>query len=115
VAVIAVSTWGLFRESLDLALDAVPISVDTAEVERYLSKVPGIAAVHDLHVWAMSTTEPALTVHLIKPDGRLDDELLAGVASELRARFGIEHVTIQLERGADHGCNLAPLPESPST
>lgn len=108
VAVIAAATWGLFRESLDLALDAVPAGIDPAAVESYLAGLPGVAAVHDLHVWGMSTTEAALTVHLIKPDGRLDDGLLARMAEELHAKFGIAHVTIQLEQGAEHDCDLGP-------
>jgi cobalt-zinc-cadmium efflux system protein len=106
VAVIVVGTWGLFREALDLALDAVPAGIDPAAVEAYLAGLPGIAAVHDLHVWGMSTTEAALTVHLVKPDGRLDDGLLACVAADLRAKFGIAHATIQLEQAADHACGL---------
>jgi cobalt-zinc-cadmium efflux system protein len=108
VAVIAAGTWGLFRESLDLALDAVPAGIDPAAVESYLAGLPGIAAVHHLHVWGVSTTETALTVHLVKPDGRLDDSLLARVTEELRERFGIAHVTIQLEQGAAPAINLAP-------
>lgn len=108
VVVVAVGTWGLFRESLDLALDAVPEGIDPAAVEAYLAGLPGIAAVHHLHVWGMSTTEAALTVHLVKPDGRLDDALLARVAGELHTRFGIEHATIQLEQGTKLTLELTP-------
>lgn len=107
VAVIAVGTWGLLHESADLALDAVPAGIDPAALEVYLAGLPGIVAVHDLHVWGLSTTHAALTVHLVKPDGRLDDALLARIAEELHERFGIEHVAIQLEQGAAHGCALA--------
>jgi len=107
VAVIVAGTWGLFREALDLALDAVPAGIDPAAVEAYLAGLPGVAAVHDLHVWGMSTTEAALTVHLVKPDGRLDDGLLACVADDLREKFGIAHATIQLEQAADHACRLS--------
>ncbi len=107
-AAIAVGTWGLFREALDLALDAVPAGIDPAAVEAFLAGLPGVAAVHDLHVWAMSTTETALTAHLVKPDGRLDDDLLARAAAGLRERFGIAHITIQLEQGAAHDCSLEP-------
>lgn len=106
VVVIVAGTWGLFREALDLALDAVPPGIDPAAVEAYLAGLPGIVAVHDLHVWAMSTTEAALTVHLVKPDGRLDDGLLGCVTEDLRAKFGIAHATIQLEQAADHACGL---------
>ncbi|MFO0874194.1 MAG: cation diffusion facilitator family transporter [Phycisphaerales bacterium] len=110
VAVISIATWGLFRESLNLALDSVPAGIDVAAVESYLTGLPGISAVHDLHVWGMSTTEVALTVHLIKPDGRLDDDLLAQVTDELYHRFRIVHVTIQLEQGAEHACSLHVQP-----
>ncbi len=106
VAVIAVATWGLLRESVDLALDAVPAGIDPPAVAEYLAGLPGIAAVHDLHVWGMSTTESALTVHLVKPDGCLDDSLLSQITDELHERFGIAHATIQLEQGADHDCRL---------
>lgn len=106
VGVIAIGTWGLLRESVDLSLDAVPAGIDPAAVEAYLAGLPGISAVHDLHVWGLSTTHAALTVHLIKPDGRLDDGLLARVAEELRVRFDIAHVTIQLEQEVDHGCSV---------
>ncbi|MBO0699036.1 MAG: cation transporter [Zavarzinella sp.] len=106
VVVIVAGTWALFREALDLALDAVPAGIDPAAVEAYLAGLPGIVAVHDLHVWAMSTTEAALTVHLVKPDGRLDDGLLCCVTEDLRAKFGIAHATIQLEQAADHACGL---------
>ncbi|HZZ80629.1 MAG TPA: cation diffusion facilitator family transporter [Gemmataceae bacterium] len=108
VTVIAIGTWGLLRESVDLSLDAVPVGIDMLAVEAYLAGLPGIAAVHDLHVWGLSTTHAALTAHLVKPDGRLDDGLLERVAAELRERFGIAHATIQLEQGAKHVCDLVP-------
>lgn len=97
--VIAGGTWGLLRESLDLALDAVPSGIDPAEVEAHLAALPGIAEVHHLHIWGVSTTEIALTVHLVKPDGKLDDALLERITAELHDRFHIEHATIQLEQG----------------
>lgn len=106
VAVIAVGTWGLLRESLDLALDAVPAGIDLESVESYLASLPGVVAVHDLHVWGLSSTNSALTAHLVKPDGHLDDALLEGAAEGLRQRFGIAHATLQLEQGADHSCDL---------
>jgi cobalt-zinc-cadmium efflux system protein len=107
--IIIVGAWGLLRESLNLALDAVPEGIHPAEVEAYLASIPGIAAVHDLHIWGMSTTDVALTVHLVKPDARMDDALLACIARELQNRFGIEHTTVQLEVGdADHPCGQAP-------
>jgi cobalt-zinc-cadmium efflux system protein len=107
VAVIVYGTWSLFRESLDLMLDAVPENIDAAAVHHFLEKTPGITALHDLHIWATSTTETALTVHLVKADGSLDDALLGDLAAELKSRFGIQHVTIQLEHGdAAHPCPL---------
>lgn len=107
VVAIVYGTWGLFRESLDLMLDAVPEGIDTAQVRRFLEQTPGIVALHDLHIWATSTTEVALTVHLVKPDGRLDDALLNHLAEELKDRFGIHHVSIQLEHGdTAHPCPL---------
>jgi len=107
--VIAGGTWGLLRESLDLALDAVPAGIDPAEVESYLASLPGIASVHHLHIWGMSTTEIALTVHLTKPDGHLDDALLQRITTELHDRFDIAHATIQLERGTRESVALVAL------
>jgi cobalt-zinc-cadmium efflux system protein len=106
VVVIAIGTWGLLRESADLALDAVPANIDPAAVEAYLASLPGITAVHDLHVWGLSTTHTAMTAHLVKPDGLLDDTLLARITKEMHDRFGIEHVTVQLEQCAEHACPL---------
>jgi cobalt-zinc-cadmium efflux system protein len=104
-AVIVWGTWDLLRESVNLALQGVPKDVDLDAVERYLRTLPGIAKVHDLHIWAMSTTEIALTAHLVKPDGQLDDPLIDQIQHELHDRFGIEHMTVQLECGAcDRTC-----------
>jgi cobalt-zinc-cadmium efflux system protein len=97
-AMILLSTWGLLRESLDMALHAVPAGIDTQKIEHYLAGLPGIDAVHDLHVWAMSTTQTALTAHLVKPDPSRDDAMIARIQNELHDRFGIEHITIQWER-----------------
>src|SRR5437868_8654299 len=91
-AVIIWGTWDLLRESTNLALQAVPRNIQTEKVERYLEQLPGVAKVHDLHIWAMSTTETALTVHLVKPDGNIDDELLARVCDDLHRNFQIGHV-----------------------
>ncbi len=108
-AIIVWGTWGLLRDATNLALDAVPSGIDTAAVRSYLEKLPEVVAVHDLHIWALSTTQTALTVHLVKPDAEIDDGLLARVYDELRENFGIAHATIQLERGdAAHPCLLAP-------
>ena len=105
--VIVWGTWSLLKESLRLALDAVPEGIDLPSIEQYLESLPGVTAVHDLHVWAMSTTETALTAHLVKPDARVDDALLARLARELHDRFGIEHTTIQLEC-VEGNCDQAP-------
>ena len=105
--VIVWSTWGLLRESLALAMDAVPAGIDSQAVEMYLAGLPGVAAVHDLHIWGMSTTEAALTAHLVMPEPPSDDKLLGDVCRELRHRFAIGHVTIQIEHG-DIACHQAP-------
>src|SRR5439155_4020275 len=89
--VIVWGTWSLMRESLDLALHAVPSGVDPAAVGAYLGALPGVVEVHDLHIWAMSTTETALTAHLVRPDGVLDDGLLSEACHELSHRFAIQH------------------------
>jgi cobalt-zinc-cadmium efflux system protein len=108
-AVILVGTWGLLRESVDLAMDAVPAGIDPAAVLAYLQAAPGVAEVHDLHVWAISTTETALTAHLVRPAAGLDDAFLTTVQEALRDRFGIGHVTLQIEAGDPaHPCRLAP-------
>ncbi len=107
-AVIVWGTWGLLRDSTNLALDAVPGAIDIAAVRSYLSALPGVTAEHDLHIWALSTTQTALTVHLVKPDTVPDDALLAQACEDLRERFGIAHATIQLECGdTAHPCVFA--------
>ncbi|MGN6628192.1 MAG: cation diffusion facilitator family transporter [Tepidisphaeraceae bacterium] len=109
-AVITYGTWGLLVESLNLAVDGVPRGIDPEKVTHYLQALPGVEAVHDLHIWGMSTTEAALTVHLVKPDATLDDALLARIRRDLHDRFAIEHTTIQFELGDDaHPCKQAPM------
>ncbi len=105
VAVIAIGTWGLFRDSLNLSLDAVPASIDRQEVLEYLSALPDVVSVHDLHIWPLSTTSVALTAHLVKPAAQVDDAALHEIAQTLKDRFGIDHSTIQIEHGED-GCGL---------
>lgn len=97
VAIIAVGTWGLLKDSVKMALLAVPDGIDEGEVRRALETMPGVATVHDLHIWPMSTTETALTAHLAMPGGHPGDHFLHDVAVTLHDRFGIEHATIQIE------------------
>lgn len=97
--VILFGTLGLFRDSFNMTMDAVPVGLDIGRVQEYLTGLPGVVEVHDLHIWAMSSTEIALTAHLIKPDHTNDDELIEEVAGRLGSEFGINHVTIQWERG----------------
>jgi cobalt-zinc-cadmium efflux system protein len=99
VAIIAVSGWGLLRDSVDMALDAVPPGVDEQAVGDYLRALPGTAQLHHLHIWALSTTETALTAHLVRPGLPLDDGFLVRVADELKQKFGIAHATLQVEQG----------------
>ena len=107
--IIVIGTWGLLRDSVSLALDAVPTGIDIEEVRGYLASVKGVAEVHDLHVWGMSTTETALTAHLVIPAGYPGDALRNEICAELREHFSIDHATIQIELG-DSGqtCDLAP-------
>ncbi|MDQ2801733.1 MAG: cation transporter, partial [Pseudomonadota bacterium] len=107
--IIVGSTWGLLRESVSLSLDAVPPGIDPVEVEAYLGALPGVTEVHDLHVWALSTTESALTVHLVRSDAHDDEALLRCIPEEVRARFGIGHATVQLETPESAtACDLRP-------
>ena len=96
-AVIVAGTWGLFRESLDLALDAVPRGVEPEAIEAALAALPGVQEVHDLHVWGASTSEISLTTHLVTVDGTDHDRLLADAEAVLRERFRVAHSTIQIE------------------
>lgn len=107
VVIIFVSTWGLLKDSFNLALDGVPRHIDTETVRNYLAHVPGISEVHDLHIWGMSTSEVALTAHLVKQSAENDDALISEMRKELRRRFGIGHITIQWERGEDLHCEGA--------
>jgi len=108
-AIIVVGTWNLLRESLRLAMDAVPEGIDLQGVQAALAALPGVTAVHDLHIWAMSTTETALTAHLVVPDQNINDDTMAQICRDLHDRFGIEHTTIQVERGDGAAeCGQAP-------
>ncbi len=105
-AVVLASGWGLARDSVNLALDGVPKGIELAEVKDYLSQLDGVTEVHDLHIWAMSTNETALTAHLVRPGG-YEDSFLHGVCEQLSHRFNIQHATLQIEAGSDV-CKLAP-------
>jgi cobalt-zinc-cadmium efflux system protein len=107
--VILWSTWGLFRESINLALHAVPSNIDVGAVRDYLAELPGVTNVHDLHVWAMSTTESALTAHLLMPGGHPGDVFLHNISHGLESNFHIHHATLQIEIGTDASlCRLSP-------
>lgn len=97
VAVIAWGTWGLAKDSITLGLHAVPGNIDEAEVRSHLASYEGVESVHDLHIWPMSTTETALTAHLVIPGGHPGDAFIGALAHELEHRFGIGHVTVQIE------------------
>jgi cobalt-zinc-cadmium efflux system protein len=108
VGLIVWGTWSLLRDSLAMSVSAVPAAIDPQAVRRYLESRPGVAAVHDLHIWPMSTTETALTAHLVLPSGHPGDEFLMQATTELRHRFGIGHTTLQIEVSAETACQLAP-------
>ena len=97
-AVIVVGTWSLFRQSLHLLFDGVPDEVDLHAVQALLEGLPGVARVHDLHIWAMGTSEIAMTAHLVMPEGHADDAFLQRATEQLHDRFEIEHVTLQVVR-----------------
>ncbi len=97
VVVILRGTWGLLTESLAMALDAVPRGIDTGAVAAWLGEQPGVAAVHDLHIWPMGTSTTALTAHLVMPGGHPGDAALAGLVDGLEDRFGIGHATLQVD------------------
>jgi cobalt-zinc-cadmium efflux system protein len=106
-AVIVAGTWSLLRDSLSMTLQGVPPGIDLPAVRDFLEKCPGVCAIHDLHVWPMSTTETALTCHMVILDGHPGDEALHKISDELKHRFGIPHATIQVEVTDDANCALA--------
>lgn len=106
-AIIFWSSWSLMREAIAMSLDAVPAGIDAAEVERALAAMPGVAAVHDLHIWPMSTTDTVMTAHLVMPSGHPGDGFLAEAQHVMHARFGIGHATLQIEIGSDVECGLS--------
>ena len=107
VAVITWGTWRLLKESVAMAMDAAPLQVDPGAVRDYLTSRAGVTSVHDLHIWPMSTTETALTAHLVMPQGHPGDAFMLDIARELRVHHGIGHATIQVERDGA-ACPLAP-------
>ena len=106
VVVIAASTWGLLRDSVNMSLQAAPPGFDPDEIGGFLRGQDGVEEIHDLHVWPMSTTETALTVHLLVPGGYPGDAYTARVAASLKDRFGIDHATIQIETDPATPCDL---------
>ena len=106
--VIVLGTWGLFRDSADMAMDAAPRTIDVEKVRRWLADQPGVEDVHDLHIWAISTTETALTAHLLRPANTDADAFLHATCAGLASHFGIGHSTLQVETDAAHACRLAP-------
>lgn len=106
VAVIFIGTWRLLRDSVRLALQAAPENIDPLVVRGYLAALPGVSEVHDLHIWAMSTEENAMTAHLVMPAGHPGDDFFADVVAHIEHEFQIGHVTIQIETG--RACALAP-------
>lgn len=108
VVVIVWGTWGLLRESTAMSLAAVPSNIDPGAVKTFLSTLPGVASIHDLHIWPMSTTETALTVHMVTPGGNPGDAFLVDTSHQLNERFKIGHATLQIETSADLHCTQKP-------
>jgi cobalt-zinc-cadmium efflux system protein len=107
VVVVVISTWQLFKDSLNLSLDAVPPQIEPLAVKTFLSELAEVTQVHDLHIWAMSTTETALTAHLVIPGGHPGDDFLVCISEQLHDQFGIEHSTIQVEiNDSEASCRL---------
>ena len=107
VLVILIGTWGLLRESLQLALSAVPAKIDAPAIDAYLWQLDGVTDIHDLHIWGLSTTETALTVHLVMPAGYPGDAFMDEIVMTLKERYSVQHSTLQIELGTtDHACSL---------
>lgn len=107
-AVILIGTWGLLRDSVKLAMDAVPPGIDLEKVRKGLEELPPVRSVHDLHVWALSTTDTALTCHLVMPEGHPGDAFLHKAAQEMHQHHGIGHATFQIETDPARACHLEP-------
>jgi len=106
--IIIAGTWGLLRESVAMSLAGVPVGISSADVRQFLAALPGVADLHDLHIWAMSTSETALTVHLVMPEGHPGDAFLMQASATLHERYQIGHVTMQVETERETVCVLAP-------
>jgi cobalt-zinc-cadmium efflux system protein len=106
--VILLGTWSLLRESVSMAMDAVPSGVNLDEVSKFISQQAGVATIHDLHIWPISTTETALTCHCVMPGGHPGDQAIARLCHDLQDRFGIAHSTIQIEIDESVACQLEP-------
>ncbi len=104
VAVIVAGTWGLLREAMDLAMDAAPPSADVPTIQAFLTKCDGVTEVHDLHIWAMSTTEVALTAHLVRPHHDGQDGFRSQLTEALERQFGVRHATLQIEQARGEQC-----------
>lgn len=108
VVVIVIGTWSLLKDALQLALSAVPVQVNAPAIDTYLRQLAGVSDIHDLHIWGLSTTETALTVHLVMPGGYPGDEFMDDVACTLEQRYFIHHCTLQIEQGTtNHSCSLS--------
>jgi cobalt-zinc-cadmium efflux system protein len=113
VAVIVYGTWGLLRDSVKLALNGVPPGVDVQKIRDYLAAQPGVTDVHDLHVWALSTTGNALSAHLVIPAGHPGDKVIDGIVGTLRVEFDMHHATLQVDMGTtQHRCSLDHAPHA---
>lgn len=108
VIVIMVGTWSLLRDSMQLALSAVPANIDALAIDAYLRQLAGVTEIHDLHIWGLSTTESALTVHLVMPNGHPGDNFMDEIVQTLEERFFVHHSTLQIEQGTtNHSCSLS--------
>lgn len=113
VVVILFGVWGLLRDSLRLALNAVPKHIDVPAINDYLCQLKGVADIHDLHIWGLSTTESALTVHLVMPGGHPGDVFMDEIVHTLEDRYDIHHSTLQIELGTTHhSCTLSTIKPS---
>jgi cobalt-zinc-cadmium efflux system protein len=107
-AIIIWGTWGFLRDSVTMSLNAVPAGLESQKVGALLCEATGVREIHDLHIWSMSTTETALTAHLVMPGGHPGDSFLVDLCARLKERFGIGHATFQVETDPHTACPLEP-------